>query len=163
MHRTASHNGHRRKAPKRIDRLEQIQHEAWQNLREPLERRAKRLYEPALPFQIHTSNDATPAAVREPLIDGAEDDWDILRFEDPPRYWIDIANQALNSGLRLSFDVPRPWACQLTAMLVCRLGADITAAYDVIRKRLVLWHNNEDELNHAASQKFSECNGKVLV
>jgi len=144
-------------------KLERIEHTAWQRLREPLERLAKGLYQPALPFEIHGIDNATPIAVREPLIDEPDEDWNLMRFEDPPRCWIDIANEALNSGLRLSFDVPRSLSCQLTALLVARLGADMHAAYDVVRKRLVLWHENEDELRTGGFERFSARLGKAVV
>jgi len=131
-------------------------------VREGFERFADHLYQPALPFEIHTSDSATPACIRELGVDDPTDDWNLSRFANPPRAWIDIANQALNAGLRLSFDVPRGLSCNLTALLVGRLGTDgtigtdVCAAYDCIRKRLVFWHRNEDVLRDATTDDLAE-------
>jgi hypothetical protein len=121
------------------------------------------LYKAALPFEIHRIADATPACIRELGVDDPTDDWEIAPYADPRCCWIDIANQALNSGLRLSFDVPRGLSCQLTALWAARLGPDVRAAYDVIRKRLVLWHENEDELQEGGFKLIGERDRKVLV
>ena len=150
------------KAPKRSYRLDGIEQRRREIIREGFGLIADHLYQPALPFEIHTINSATPACIRELGIDDPTEDWDISRFVNPPRCWIDIANQALNAGLRLSFDVPRGLSCNLTAMLAGRLGTDgsfgtdVCAAYDCIRKRLVLWHRNEEVLRDATTDDLAE-------
>jgi len=125
-------------------------------------RHTKEMYGPALPFEIHTSNGATPIRTRADDDDSTED-WDLTRFDYPPRAWVDIAKSALNAGLRLSFDVPRALSCNLAAMFACRLGDDVCAAYDVVRKRLVLWHSNEEVLRDAITDDLGERGGKAVV
>lgn len=104
----------------------------------------------------------TPITTRA-LGDDSTEDWDISRFADPPRCWIDIAKTALNAGLRLSFDVPRALSCNLAAMLAGRLGPDTCAAYDVVGKFLVLWHRNEEVFRDARTEDCAARGWKAVV